>query len=285
MGQELPTSYRTTMAGALRAEDAGAIVRLAGWVHRRRDLGGMVFIDLRDRSGVVQLSLGPDWTEAESLARAPSLGSETVVSVEGEVARRPEGMANRRLATGEVEVHVTRLRCWRGGDAADPGLPGPGRGAAGRGAAAPLPVPGPAPGAAPAGAGAPAPGAAGGAAAPDGRGVLGGGHAHADAAHAGGRPGLPGPEPGPPGRVLRAAPEPADLQAAPDGERVRPLLPDRQVPARRGPARGPPAGVHPDRRRAELRRRGRRAGRRRSGWWRRSGGRCWMWSWRRRSPG
>jgi aspartyl-tRNA synthetase len=109
MGQELPTSYRTTMAGALRADDAGAIVRLAGWVHRRRDLGGMVFIDLRDRAGVVQLSLGPDWTEAESLARAPSLGSETVVSVEGEVARRPKGMANPDMATGEVEVHVRRL--------------------------------------------------------------------------------------------------------------------------------------------------------------------------------
>jgi aspartyl-tRNA synthetase len=109
MGQELPTSYRSTMAGALRAEDAGTAVRLAGWIHRRRDLGGMVFIDLRDRAGVVQLSLGPDHTEAASLARAPALGSETVISVEGEVALRPEGMANADLPTGAVEVHVKRL--------------------------------------------------------------------------------------------------------------------------------------------------------------------------------
>jgi aspartyl-tRNA synthetase len=109
MGQELPTSYRTTMAGALRAEDAGLEVRLAGWVYRRRDLGGMVFIDLRDRAGVVQLSLGPDWTEPESLGRARSLGSEAVVGVAGVVVPRPEGMANPELATGAVEVHVRRL--------------------------------------------------------------------------------------------------------------------------------------------------------------------------------
>jgi aspartyl-tRNA synthetase len=109
MGQELPTSYRTTMAGALRAEDVGESVRLAGWVHRRRDLGGMVFLDLRDRAGVVQLSLGPDWTEQESLDLAPALGSETVVAVEGDVVARPAGMANEDLATGEVEVHVRCL--------------------------------------------------------------------------------------------------------------------------------------------------------------------------------
>jgi aspartyl-tRNA synthetase len=109
MGQELPTSYRTTMAGALRAEDVGESVRLAGWVHRRRDLGGMVFLDLRDRAGVVQLSLGPDWTEPESLDLAPALGSETVVAVEGDVVARPAGMANEDLATGEVEVHVRCL--------------------------------------------------------------------------------------------------------------------------------------------------------------------------------
>ena len=109
MSQELPTSYRSTAAGALRASDAGQTVRLAGWIHRRRDLGGVLFIDLRDRSGLVQLSLGPDWTEPASMERAPSLGTETVVAVEGTVAERPEGQANPDLATGEVEVHVTRL--------------------------------------------------------------------------------------------------------------------------------------------------------------------------------
>jgi aspartyl-tRNA synthetase len=109
MPQELSTSYRTTQVGALRGGDAGSTVRLAGWVHRRRDLGGVVFLDLRDRSGVLQLSLGPDWTEPESLALAPGLGTETVIAVDGKVVTRPEGMANPELATGDVEVHVTRL--------------------------------------------------------------------------------------------------------------------------------------------------------------------------------
>jgi aspartyl-tRNA synthetase len=109
MGQELPTSLRTTLAGALRLEDAGRTVRLAGWVHRRRDLGGMMFIDLRDRSGLVQLSLGPDWTEPSSLEVGPTVGAETVVMVEGQVVARPAGMTNEDLATGAVEVHVSRL--------------------------------------------------------------------------------------------------------------------------------------------------------------------------------
>lgn len=109
MSQEHPTAYRTTTAGTLRAEDTDATVRLSGWVHRRRDLGGLVFLDLRDRSGIVQLSLGPDWSEAESLARASRLGSETVIGVEGVVARRPAGQENEELDTGEIEVHVTTL--------------------------------------------------------------------------------------------------------------------------------------------------------------------------------
>jgi aspartyl-tRNA synthetase len=109
MSQALPTSYRTTLAGALRDQDVGSTVRLAGWIHRRRDLGGVVFLDLRDRSGVVQLSLGPDWTESDSLTLAPSLGAETVIGLDGVVVRRPAGMANPDLATGDVEVHVTRL--------------------------------------------------------------------------------------------------------------------------------------------------------------------------------
>jgi aspartyl-tRNA synthetase len=79
MSHELPTAFRSTMAGTLRGEDAGTRVRLAGWVHRRRDLGGLIFVDLRDRSGRVQLSFGPDWTEASSLERAHGLGTELVI--------------------------------------------------------------------------------------------------------------------------------------------------------------------------------------------------------------
>lgn len=110
MAQEHPTAYRTTAAGALRASDVGETVRLAGWVHRRRDLGGVLFIDLRDRSGLVQLSLGPEWTEPEVLERGQRLGAESVIAVEGAVVARPAGQANDQLATGEVEVHVSSLR-------------------------------------------------------------------------------------------------------------------------------------------------------------------------------
>ena len=110
MSEALGTAYRTTAAGALRGEDAEKTVRLAGWVHRSRDLGGVLFIDLRDRSGLVQLSLGPDWTPADVLERAAGLGTESVVAVEGVVRKRPEGARNEDLPTGEVEVHVVELR-------------------------------------------------------------------------------------------------------------------------------------------------------------------------------
>ncbi|MBW3551879.1 MAG: aspartate--tRNA ligase [Gemmatimonadetes bacterium] len=109
MSQELGTAYRTTAAGTLRADDAGETIRLAGWVHRSRDLGGVLFIDLRDRSGLVQLSLGPDWTPADALERGAALGMESVIAVEGVVRRRPDGARNEELPTGEVEVHVGSL--------------------------------------------------------------------------------------------------------------------------------------------------------------------------------
>ena len=109
MSQERGTALRSTAVGTLRGDDAGQRVRLAGWVHRRRDLGGVLFVDLRDRSGIVQLSLGPDWTAPDSLERGGRLSAESVIAVEGEVVRRPEGMANEDMATGEVEIHVASL--------------------------------------------------------------------------------------------------------------------------------------------------------------------------------
>ena len=96
------------MAGEVLPSDVGTSLSLAGWVHRRRDLGGLVFVDLRDRSGLVQVSFGPEWTDEVSLATAHGLGHEDVVSVEGEIRRRPE--ANPELATGELEL---RARCLR----------------------------------------------------------------------------------------------------------------------------------------------------------------------------
>lgn len=101
--------YRDRPAGALRAPDAGKTIALAGWVHRRRDLGGLIFIDLRDRTGRVQLSFGPDWTPADMLERARSLGAEWVIAVRGAVVARPPEAINAELDTGEVEVRVTTL--------------------------------------------------------------------------------------------------------------------------------------------------------------------------------
>jgi len=107
--QPSSTAYRSGMADDYRASDAGAAVVLSGWVHRRRDLGGLIFLDLRDRSGRIQLSLGPDWTPAGLLERARGIGAEWVIRVEGEIVRRPTGSENPDLRTGEIEIHVRRL--------------------------------------------------------------------------------------------------------------------------------------------------------------------------------
>jgi len=103
------TSLRTHLAGSLRASDAGSRVRLGGWVHRSRNLGGIVFVDLRDRAGIVQLSFGPDWAGADALARAAAVGVESVVIVEGTVALRSADTRNAEMETGEVEVHATSM--------------------------------------------------------------------------------------------------------------------------------------------------------------------------------
>jgi aspartyl-tRNA synthetase len=99
--------YRTHNAGELRAENAGERVRLAGWVHRRRDHGGLIFIDLRDRWGLTQVTFDPD--RSEIFADAERLRPEWSISVEGEVVRRPEGNENPDLPSGEIEVEATSL--------------------------------------------------------------------------------------------------------------------------------------------------------------------------------
>ena len=103
------TAYRTHLCGILRASDVGKRVRLGGWVHRTRNLGGLVFVDLRDRSGIVQISVDPNATPHVAAAAA-ALGAETVVLIDGDVALRPEATRNRELATGEVEVRPLALR-------------------------------------------------------------------------------------------------------------------------------------------------------------------------------
>jgi aspartyl-tRNA synthetase len=103
------TAYRTHLCGTLRASDVGQRVRLGGWVHRTRNLGGLVFCDLRDRSGIIQVSIDPN-ASPDVAAQAASLGAETVVVLEGDVALRPEQTRNRDLATGDVEVRPSSLR-------------------------------------------------------------------------------------------------------------------------------------------------------------------------------
>jgi len=99
----------------------GQRVRLGGWVHRRRDLGGIVFLDLRDRDGVVQVAVGPGWASPDLVSRTQTVATEAVVVVEGEVVARPPAMRNSELATGDVEVHATTLRVV--GPAETPAIP------------------------------------------------------------------------------------------------------------------------------------------------------------------
>ena len=97
---------RTNYCGALRAADADKDVVLMGWVHRRRDLGQLIFIDLRDRAGIAQIVFNKE-LHPEAHKKAEELRSEFVVAVEGHVLRRQK--ANPEIATGEVEVMATRL--------------------------------------------------------------------------------------------------------------------------------------------------------------------------------
>jgi aspartyl-tRNA synthetase len=97
--------YRDAWAGELRAGDVDSTVRVAGWVHRRRDHGGLIFIDLRDRTGIVQLVFHPE-TAADAHALAERLRPEHVVSAAGTIVRREEGNVNPKLETGEIELEV-----------------------------------------------------------------------------------------------------------------------------------------------------------------------------------
>ena len=115
------TSLRTHRCGSLTRADVGQTVRLGGWVHRRRDLGGIVFLDLRDRDGLVQLSCDPQWTPADVMVAAAAASAETVILVEGVVALRREPARDAAMATREVEVQVGRLVV--SGPAATPAIP------------------------------------------------------------------------------------------------------------------------------------------------------------------
>ena len=100
-----PNSYRDTWGGQVLDDRVGSQARLAGWVHRRRDHGGLVFIDLRDRTGIVQLVFHPD-DSGEAFELSHRLRAEDVLTVAGEVVRRSEETVNPDLPTGEFELRV-----------------------------------------------------------------------------------------------------------------------------------------------------------------------------------
>lgn len=100
--------YRTHRCSELRINDVGEKVVLAGWVNRRRDHGDLIFIDLRDRDGLVQVVANPNTSQAAH-SEAVKVRSEWVIQVKGTVQKRPEGMENPQLATGEVEVEIDEL--------------------------------------------------------------------------------------------------------------------------------------------------------------------------------
>ncbi|OJI06522.1 aspartate--tRNA ligase [bacterium CG10_46_32] len=100
--------YRTHTCGELRKEDNGKEVKLAGWVQSRRDHGGVIFIDLRDRYGITQITFDPERSK-KALEAANKLRSEFVVQVTGTVNKRPETMVNKKLDTGEIEVDGQEL--------------------------------------------------------------------------------------------------------------------------------------------------------------------------------
>ena len=238
---------RTHDAGTLRAEHVGQTVTLAGWVARRRDHGGVAFIDLREASGVAQVVIRDE-------AVAHQLRSEFCLKVTGEVAARPEGNANPDLPTGEIEVIATevevlnaaaaaavpdrRARRRRGEEARlkhrylDLRRTRPGRRASGCAARSTRP---------------PATCSTSTTSSRSRRPTL------TRSTPEGARDFLvPGPAAA--GQLVRAAAEPPAVQAAADGRRHGALLPDRPLLPRRGLPRRPPAGVHPARHRDELRR-------------------------------
>jgi len=99
---------RTHYCGEINIKNVGEKVSLSGWVHRIRHHGGLIFIDLRDRSGIVQLVVDPAISQ-ESYNIADTLGNEWVISVEGKVRKRPEGMENPKISTGEIEIEVEKI--------------------------------------------------------------------------------------------------------------------------------------------------------------------------------
>ncbi len=109
MNDKLGSWKRSHRCGELTAEQIGQDVCVMGWVQRRRDHGGLIFIDLRDREGIVQLALDPD-RDLASHQKAEQVRNEFVVAARGKVSPRPDGTVNPKMKTGgEVEIEITEM--------------------------------------------------------------------------------------------------------------------------------------------------------------------------------
>lgn len=106
--------YKTHTCGELGVKDIGNEVSLAGWVDRLRDLGGVTFIDLRDRFGVIQIVSNPETSPDVHQSLVP-VRMEWVIQAVGIVRKRPEGMENPDLSTGEIEVELSRVEIFKPG--------------------------------------------------------------------------------------------------------------------------------------------------------------------------
>ncbi|MDY0189973.1 MAG: aspartate--tRNA ligase [Desulfuromonas sp.] len=109
MNDKLGNWKRTHYCGDLTSAHIGSEVCLMGWVQRRRDHGGLIFIDLRDREGIAQLALDPD-RDPEAHSKADKIRNEFVIAIKGTISPRPEGTINPKMKTGEIEVEVSELR-------------------------------------------------------------------------------------------------------------------------------------------------------------------------------
>src|SRR3989344_3157520 len=104
-----PSSYRTNTCGELTKKDIGKTVTLCGWDHSRRDHGGIIFIDLRDRHGITQIVFDPEHSKDVHKA-AEDLRAEYVIQVKGKVVARPKGMENPKMITGDIEVMIDEVK-------------------------------------------------------------------------------------------------------------------------------------------------------------------------------
>src|SRR5688572_3124647 len=105
-----PNRFRDAWCGQVLPDRVGSEVRVSGWVHRRRDHGGLIFIDLRDRTGLVQLVFNPDESGVEAMELGHGLRAEDVISVAGSVVERSAETVNDKIPTGAVEVKVAEAQ-------------------------------------------------------------------------------------------------------------------------------------------------------------------------------